>query len=68
MDNFYPSDYRRKKRHSEGSNIIEESLFDKFKDTVENNVEAIDHLYEKFIRQIENTLLSGNIIITKRAE
>ncbi|WP_235676397.1 hypothetical protein [Bacillus mycoides] len=28
-------------------------MFDKLKDTVENNVEAMDQLYEKFIRQIE---------------
>ncbi|HDR8344194.1 TPA: hypothetical protein QC216_002912 [Bacillus cereus] len=57
-----------KKRHSEGSNIIEESLFDKFKDTVENNVEAIDHLYEKFIRQIENTPIIGQYYNYKKGQ
>ncbi|EJS00295.1 hypothetical protein S3E15_01374 [Bacillus mycoides] len=34
-------------------------MFDKLKDTVENNVEAMDQLYEKFIRQIENTPIIG---------
>ncbi|KAA0756471.1 hypothetical protein DT250_30290 [Bacillus sp. AR2-1] len=48
-----------KKHHSEEISIIEESLFDKFKDIVENNVEAMDHLYKKFIRQIENTPIIG---------
>ncbi|HFR4222252.1 EndoU domain-containing protein [Bacillus cereus] len=48
-----------KKHHSEETSIIEESLFDKLKDTVENNVEAMDHLYEKLIRQIENTPIIG---------
>ncbi|QWI23209.1 hypothetical protein EXW34_18455 [Bacillus mycoides] len=48
-----------KKHHSEETSIIEESLFDKLKDTVENNVEAMDQLYEKFIRQIENTPIIG---------
>ncbi|MDP7989720.1 zincin-like metallopeptidase toxin domain-containing protein [Bacillus sp. MHSD_36] len=57
-----------KKRHSEGSSIIEESLFDKFKDTVENNVEAIDQLYEKFIRQIENTPLIGQYYNYKKGQ
>ncbi|KAA0761773.1 T7SS effector LXG polymorphic toxin [Bacillus sp. SH5-2] len=48
-----------KKHHSEEISIIEESLFDIFKDIVENNVEAMDHLYKKFIRQIENTPIIG---------
>ncbi|MCU4815657.1 T7SS effector LXG polymorphic toxin [Bacillus cereus] len=57
-----------KKRNSEGSSIIEESLFDKFKDTVENNVEAIDHLYEKVIRQIENTPIIGQYYNYKKGQ
>ncbi|KWU66030.1 hypothetical protein AWW70_00300 [Bacillus mycoides] len=48
-----------KNRHSEESSIIEESLFDKFKGAVENNVEAMDQLYEKFMHQIENTPIIG---------
>ncbi|MEK4831020.1 MULTISPECIES: RNase A-like domain-containing protein [unclassified Bacillus (in: firmicutes)] len=48
-----------KKHHSKETSIIEETLFDKLKDTVENNVEAMDQLYEKFIRQIENTPIIG---------
>ncbi|MEK4603071.1 hypothetical protein COM21_12785 [Bacillus toyonensis] len=57
-----------KKRHSEGSSIIEESLFDKFKDTVGNNVEAMDQLYEKFIHQIENTPLIGQYYNYKKGQ
>ncbi|WP_229201179.1 T7SS effector LXG polymorphic toxin, partial [Bacillus albus] len=57
-----------KNRHSEESNIIEESLFDKFKDTVENNVEALDQLYEKFIHQIENTPLIGQYYNYKKGQ
>ncbi|MBJ7998253.1 RNase A-like domain-containing protein [Bacillus mycoides] len=48
-----------KKHHSKETSIIEETLFDKLKDTVENNVEAMNQLYEKFIRQIENTPIIG---------
>ena len=41
------------KHHSKETGIIEETLFDKLKDTVENNVEAMNQLYRKCIRQIE---------------
>lgn len=41
------------KHYSKETGIIEETLFDKLKDTVENNVEAMDQLYEKFIRQMK---------------
>ncbi|PEM39205.1 hypothetical protein CN636_26260 [Bacillus toyonensis] len=34
-------------------------MFDKLKNAVENNVEAMDQLYGKFIRQIENTPIIG---------
>ncbi|MEI5914928.1 EndoU domain-containing protein [Bacillus albus] len=57
-----------KKHHSEEISIIEESLFDKFKDTVGNNVEAMDQLYEKFIHQIENTPLIGQYYNYKKGQ
>lgn len=43
----------QKKHYSKETGIIEETLFDKLKDTVENNVEAMDQLYDKFIRQMK---------------
>ncbi|PGS28540.1 hypothetical protein COC59_05015 [Bacillus cereus] len=57
-----------KKHHSEEISIIEQSLFDKFKDTVGNNVEAMDQLYEKFIHQIENTPLIGQYYNYKKGQ
>ena len=57
-----------KKHHSEEISIIEESLFDKFKDTVGNNVEAMNQLYEKFIHQIENTPLIGQYYNYKKGQ
>ncbi|MDF4740563.1 T7SS effector LXG polymorphic toxin, partial [Vibrio parahaemolyticus] len=59
---------KEKNRHSEESSIIKGSLFDKFKDTVGNNVEAMDQLYEKFIHQIENTPLIGQYYNYKKGQ
>ena len=43
-------------------------MFDKFKDTVGNNVEAMNQLYEKFIHQIENTPLIGQYYNYKKGQ
>ncbi|MEK4814149.1 MULTISPECIES: zincin-like metallopeptidase toxin domain-containing protein [Bacillus] len=59
---------KEKNRHSEENSNIEGSLFDKFKDTVGNNVEAMDQLYEKFIHQIENTPLIGQYYNYKKGQ
>ncbi|WP_416808905.1 zincin-like metallopeptidase toxin domain-containing protein [Bacillus thuringiensis] len=59
---------KEKNHHSEENSIIEGSLFDKFKDTVGNNVEAMNQLYEKFIHQIENTPLIGQYYNYKKGQ
>ena len=48
-----------RKRQSEEESTIDKSLLDKFKDAVENEIEAMGQLSEKFFHQTENTSLLG---------
>ncbi|PGA52916.1 cytosolic protein, partial [Bacillus pseudomycoides] len=56
------------KRQSEEESTIDKSLFDKFKNAVENNVETMDQLYEKIIHQIENTPMLGQYYNYKKGQ
>ncbi|MEK7021890.1 EndoU domain-containing protein [Bacillus sp. FSL K6-6038] len=57
-----------RKRQSEEESTIDKSLLDKFKDAVENKIEAMDQLSEKLFHQIENTPLLGQYYNYKKGQ
>ncbi|AIK38969.1 toxin 45 family protein [Bacillus pseudomycoides] len=57
-----------RKRQSEEESTIDKSLLDRFKDAVENKIEAMDQLSENFFHQIENTPLLGQYYNYKKGQ